>query len=276
VGEVGDGRRSLKTVAAYTNGGDKLHMCYTFDMLGGEFSAEHFRRSISNFQSVVQDGWVCWAFSNHDVERHVSRWMREGDDAEHLARFAITMLSSFRGSICLYQGEELGLEEADIAFEDLTDPYGIRFWPAYKGRDGCRTPMVWEKDAAHAGFSDAPRTWLPVPESHLRQAVDQQDHLSGSLLNHYRQTLAFRKSHGSLVDGPMAFLETNGDVLAFIRGEGHERLLFVFNLGRDPVEWTPSSDLQIAEILRMPGFAPGHEGSTVMLEGLDVFCARLV
>jgi glycosidase len=81
VGEVGDGRRSLKTVAAYTNGGDKLHMCYTFDMLGGEFSAEHFRRSISNFQSVVQDGWVCWAFSNHDVERHVSRWMRDGDDA---------------------------------------------------------------------------------------------------------------------------------------------------------------------------------------------------
>jgi hypothetical protein len=57
VGEVGDGRRSLKTVAAYTNGGDKLHMCYTFDMLGGEFSAEHFRRSIANFQSVVQDGW---------------------------------------------------------------------------------------------------------------------------------------------------------------------------------------------------------------------------
>ncbi|MDZ7602678.1 MAG: alpha-amylase family glycosyl hydrolase, partial [Hoeflea sp.] len=42
VGEVGDGRRSLKTVAAYTNGGDKLHMCYTFDMLGSEFSAEHF------------------------------------------------------------------------------------------------------------------------------------------------------------------------------------------------------------------------------------------
>ncbi|MBU2487425.1 MAG: alpha-glucosidase, partial [Alphaproteobacteria bacterium] len=54
VGEVGDGRRSLKTVAAYTNGGDKLHMCYTFDMLSAEFSAEHFRRSIANFQSVVK------------------------------------------------------------------------------------------------------------------------------------------------------------------------------------------------------------------------------
>jgi alpha-glucosidase len=186
------------------------------------------------------------------------------------------MLSSFRGSICLYQGEELGLEEADIAFEDLTDPYGIRFWPAYKGRDGCRTPMVWEKDAAHAGFSDAPRTWLPVPERHLRQAVDQQDHLSGSLLNHYRQTLAFRKSHCQPCRWPDDISRDQWGSAGFHRGEGHERLLFVFNLGREAVEWTPSSDLQIAEILRLPGFAPGHEGSTVMLEGLDVFCARLV
>ncbi|MEM5494860.1 alpha-amylase family glycosyl hydrolase [Hoeflea sp. AS16] len=275
VGEVGDGRRSLKTVAAYTNGGDKLHMCYTFDMLSAEFSTGHFRRSIASFQSEVKDGWVCWAFSNHDVERHVSRWMQEGDDPEHLARFAITMLASFRGSICLYQGEELGLEEAEIAFEDLVDPYGIRFWPAYKGRDGCRTPMVWEKDTIHAGFSDAPHTWLPVPESHLRHAVDQQDHLSGSLLNHYRQTLAFRKSHASLVDGPMTFLDTNGDLLAFIRGEGRDRFLFVFNLDREPTQWTPPSDLVIAEAVRLPGFAPGHEGNTVMLTGLDAFCARL-
>jgi len=275
VGEVGDGRRSLKTVAAYTNGGDKLHMAYTFDMLGAEFSAEHFRRSIANFQSVVKDGWVCWAFSNHDVERHVSRWKQQGDDVEHLARFAITMLASFRGSICLYQGEELGLEEAEIAFEDLVDPYGIRFWPAYKGRDGCRTPMVWERDGSNAGFSAAAHGWLPVPESHRSHAVDQQDHRSGSLLNHYRQTLAFRKSHANLIDGPMTFLQTNGELLAFIRGEGRDRFVFVFNLGRSPAEWTPPSDLAIAEIVRLPGFAAGHAGDTVSLAGLDAFCARL-
>jgi len=275
VGEVGDGRRSLKTVAAYTNGGDKLHMCYTFDMLGPEFSAEHFCRSIANFQSVVKDGWVCWSFSNHDVERHVSRWLREGENPDHLARFAITMLSSFRGSICLYQGEELGLQEAEIAFEDLTDPYGIRFWPGYKGRDGCRTPMVWEREAPNAGFSQAPRTWLPVPDSHRLHAVDQQEHLSGSILSHYRQTLAFRKAHQSLIDGPMTFLETNGDLLAFIRGEGSERLLFVFNLDRKPAQWTPPFDLKIADEIRLHGFAPGHEGGTVMLSGLDAFCARL-
>jgi len=275
VGEVGDGRRSLKTVAAYTNGGDKLHMCYTFDMLGGEFSAEHFRRSISNFQSVVQDGWVCWAFSNHDVERHVSRWMQEGDDPEHLARFAITMLSSFRGSICLYQGEELGLEEAEIAFEDLTDPYGIRFWPAYKGRDGCRTPMVWEKDAANAGFSDAARTWLPVPESHRAHAVDQQEKVHGSVLNYYRTMLAFRKSHPALIDGDMIFIETNKDVLAFIRQTAEQRLVIVLNLHRDPQSVTLPDNLAVREVLHLPGCAGGIHDGVVTLRGLDGFCGLL-
>jgi len=275
VGEVGDGRRSLKTVAAYTNGGDKLHMCYTFDMLGSEFSAEHFRRSIANFQSVVKDGWVCWAFSNHDVERHVSRWMQDGDDPEHLARFAITMLSSFRGSICLYQGEELGLEEADIAFEDLTDPYGIRFWPAYKGRDGCRTPMVWEKNAAHAGFSDAPHTWLPVPEGHLRYAVDQQDHLSGSLLNHYRNTLTFRKSHPALINGDMIFIETNTDVLAFIRETPEQRLVIVLNLHRDPQSVILPENLVVRQTVDLPGCAGGIRDGVVTLRGLDGFCGLL-
>ncbi len=277
VGEVGDGRRSLKTVAAYTDGGDKLHMCYTFDLLGGDFTAEHYRRSIEGFQSVVTDGWVCWAFSNHDVTRHVSRFLKDGDSQDHMAQFAVSMLSTFRGSICLYQGEELGLEEADIAFEDLTDPYGIRFWPAYKGRDGCRTPMVWARNQAHAGFSSAPRSWLPVPESHRSRAVDQQDISPGSVLNHYRATLAFRKSHRVLFDGAMEFLgaEKGTDILAFIRGEGADRLLFVLNLDRNPIHWLRPKDLFVDEQIRMPGFSPAFDGEIVSLSGLDIFCARL-
>ena len=74
VGEIPDGERSLKTMAAYTSGGDKLHMCYTFDFLGPVFSARFFREKIEAFEEIVKDGWACWAFSNHDVTRHVSRW----------------------------------------------------------------------------------------------------------------------------------------------------------------------------------------------------------
>ena len=83
--------------------------------------------------------------------RHVSRFTQAAGERERVAKLAISVLSALRGSICLYQGEELALPEAELQLEDLRDPYGIRFWPAFKGRDGCRTPMVWEKATDHAG-----------------------------------------------------------------------------------------------------------------------------
>jgi alpha-glucosidase len=274
VGEVGDGARSLKTVAAYTSGGDKLHMCYTFDLLGPDFTPSHIRHCVESFQKQVKDGWVCWAFSNHDVTRHVSRFVQQPQEREAVARLAISVLSTLRGSICLYQGEELGLPEAELSFEDLRDPYGIRFWPAFKGRDGCRTPMVWDKSKDQAGFSTA-KPWLPVSAEHQALAVDAQEADAASVLAHYRATLAFRKAHPALADGDMEFLATNEDVLAFTRSKGEERLLFVFNLRRGPQEISVPAGLKVKESIVMPGLSGRQVGSEIHLGPLDGFCARL-
>ncbi|ASP72787.1 alpha-glucosidase [Sinorhizobium meliloti] len=273
VGEVGDGSRSLQTVAAYTSGGDKLHMCYTFDLLGPEFTARHFRRCVENFQSTVTDGWVCWAFSNHDVMRHVSRFALREADRERVAKLAISLLASLRGTICLYQGEELGLPEAELAFEELRDPYGIRFWPAFAGRDGCRTPMVWERELSNAGFS-AGTPWLPVRDGHRMLAVDAQEGVEGAVLEHYRQTLGFRRAQSALVDGDMIFLGTNQDLLVFTREKDDERLLFVFNLTQEPQTFHLPTTL-VAEPHPMPGFAPVFADNAIKLAALDVFCGRL-
>ncbi|MQW45752.1 alpha-glucosidase [Sinorhizobium meliloti] len=273
VGEVGDGSRSLQTVAAYTSGGDKLYMCYTFDLLGPEFTARHFRRCVENFQSTVTDGWVCWAFSNHDVMRHVSRFALREADRERVAKLAISLLASLRGTICLYQGEELGLPEAELAFEELRDPYGIRFWPAFAGRDGCRTPMVWERELSNAGFS-AGTPWLPVRDGHRMLAVDAQEGVEGAVLEHYRQTLGFRRAQSALVDGDMVFLGTNQDLLVFTREKDDERLLFVFNLTQEPQTFHLPTTL-VAEPHPMPGFAPVFADNAIKLAALDVFCGRL-
>lgn len=274
VGEVGDGARSLKTVAAYTSGGDKLHMCYTFDLLGPDFTPSHIRHCVESFQKQVKDGWVCWAFSNHDVTRHVSRFVQQPQEREAVARLAISVLSTLRGSICLYQGEELGLPEAELSFEDLRDPYGIRFWPAFKGRDGCRTPMVWDTAKDQAGFSTA-KPWLPVSAEHQALAVDAQEADVASVLAHYRATLAFRKAHPALADGDMEFLATNEDVLAFTRSKGEERLLFVFNLRRGPQEISVPTGLKVKESIVLPGLSGQQVGSEIHLGPLDGFCARL-
>lgn len=273
VGEVGDGARSLKTVADYTSNGDKVHMCYTFDLLGPEFSASHIKKSVKAFETRVKDGWVCWAFSNHDVTRHVSRFVKEGDDPVRIAKLAMTLLSSLRGSICLYQGEELGLSEAELQFEDLRDPYGIRFWPSFKGRDGCRTPMPWEKDKAHAGFTNG-KPWLPVPADHVVRSVDAEEATSTSVLAHYRATLAFRKSHPALLDGDIKFIETNQDILAFTREVEGERLLFVFNLTREPMSFAIPSSFATLQALSLPGFEAILDGGFVSLAPLDAFCGQ--
>ena len=233
VGEIGDAQHQLEVMSAYTSGDKRLHMAYTFDFLGGKFSARHFHDSIAATEQAAPNGWICLAFSNHDCVRHVSRWASfEHQDA--LARVASTMILSMRGSVCLYQGEELGLTEANLAFEDLVDPYGIEFWPEFKGRDGCRTPMVWQAAAHLGGFTTAPRAWLPVPADHLAKAVDQQLNVPESVLSHYRQMLEFRKRHQALSKGDITLLEAPTDVLAFIRrGEG-EAILCVFNMSDQP------------------------------------------
>jgi alpha-glucosidase len=275
VGEVGDGARSLRTVAAYTAGGDKLHMCYTFDLLGPDFTPNHIRHCVDAFHKSVADGWVCWAFSNHDVHRHVSRFAQNAEEREAVAKLAISVLSTLRGSICLYQGEELGLPEAELQFEDLTDPYGIRFWPAFKGRDGCRTPMPWVSAADHAGFTTAAKPWLRVPAEHRAVAVDTQDAKEGSVLEHYRQTLAFRKAHAALTDGDMEFLDLDEDVLAFTRKKGEDRLLFVFNLRGGPQEVKLPQRIAIKELVGMPGLSGSIVDGVVLVEARDGFCARI-
>ena len=271
VGEVGDGARSLKTVAAYTSGGDKLHMCYTFDLLGPDFTAAHVRKCVTAFQTAVTDGWVCWAFSNHDVQRHLSRFAMNEAERPRVAKLAATLLACLRGSICLYQGEELGLPEAELDFADLRDPYGIRFWPAFKGRDGCRTPMIWEGKAQNGAFT-AGKPWLPVPSEHRALAADAQQADPDSVLNHYRMTLAFRREHGVLRDGTMRFLDTNKDLLIFLREKDGEKMLFVFNLTRERASFAPA-DVTVRQVIAWPGFSPVYADGEIHLDALDMFCA---
>nr|WP_246018374.1 alpha-glucosidase family protein [Pelagibacterium montanilacus] len=235
VGEIGDAQRQLELMAAYTSGDDMLHMCYTFDYLGGQYSAPYFRSAMSALEAEAPQGWVCLAFSNHDVVRHVSRWAPHGFE-DLVTRQAALLLMTMRGSVCLYQGEELGLTEAELAFEDLVDPYGIEFWPEFKGRDGCRTPMVWQAHGHNGGFSAANRTWLPVPAQHLHAAVDQQEHVANSFLSFYRSVLAFRRQHPALVKGDLTLIENTPEpVLAFTRTLGEETLVCVYNMSAEPM-----------------------------------------
>lgn len=231
VGEVGDAQRGLEIIADYTSGDDKVHMCYSFDFLAATpLTAGRVRAVVDRFERVAPEGWSCWAFSNHDVERHASRWADHVIDRNGFLKMAATLIMTLRGSVCLYQGEELGLTEAVLDFDDLQDPYGIRFWPTFKGRDGCRTPMVWSHDEPNAGFSEG-KPWLPVPYEHLTSAADLQAGRDGSILDHYRDMLAFRRRHQAFAKGAIRFIDAPEDILMFTRSHRGQEVLVIINMG---------------------------------------------
>jgi alpha-glucosidase len=273
VGEIGDSQHQLEIMAQYTSGTDKLHMAYTFDYLGGAFDAGHFRKAIDLTEKDAPEGWICLAFSNHDVVRHVSRWAAQADK-DAFARLTATMLLTMRGSVCLYQGEELGLTEAELSFEDLVDPYGIEFWPEFKGRDGCRTPMVWQANAPMGGFTTAPRAWLPVPSDHLLKAPDIQEQQNDSLLHHYRATLSFRKQHPALVKGTIATLDAPDGVLMFTRESGDEKLLCAYNMTENAVTVPLPGGLAVRGI-DAPGSIDGPVDGSLSLPAFGSFVGAM-
>ena len=234
VGEIGDDE-PLARMAEYTAGGDKLHMAYTFDLLNAPHSAAYIREVLERFQRLAGDAWPCWALSNHDVVRSATRW-GAGEDPSAYPRVALALLFSLRGSVCLYQGEELGLMEAEVPFERIQDPYGKVLWPEFKGRDGCRTPMPWE-NAENGGFTAAGVTpWLPLEARQLPLAVAQQQDAPASVLNATRRLLAFRRAHPALFDGDLHLVDVGDELLGFVRAGSGESVLCVFNLTGEPRE----------------------------------------
>ncbi|WP_417666441.1 alpha-glucosidase family protein [Roseibium sp.] len=271
VGEIGADRDVIGTTAAYTVAGKRIHMAYSFDLLTPDHSVDFLRRTIEGMEQGIGSGWPSWALSNHDVVRVATRWGM-GKDLDRFAPLALALVTSLRGTPCIYQGEELGLTEAEVPFEQLQDPYGIRFWPKFKGRDGCRTPMPWEHRVKHAGFT-AGEPWLPVPSDHVTRSVDTQDTVNGSILDRVRTFLQFRRGELSLQKGDIRFHESADETLVFTRSHENETILCAFNLSDQAIEvdWSGGALTR----LENSGFGGDIEDGKLVLPGLDAVFARM-
>ena len=207
-------------------------MGYSFELLTEDFSASYIRQTVESLENQMTEGWPCWAISNHDVKRVVSRWHDKSSDIQDYpskAKLFSALLCSLKGSVCSYQGEELGLTEVELEFEQLQDPYGITFWPTFKGRDGCRTPMPWQNNQSNAGFTEG-SPWLPVAPEHQEVAVNLQEDDSSSVLNTFRKFLSWRKQYAALFKGDIEFVDSDEPILAFYRQYRDEKLLVMLNL----------------------------------------------
>jgi alpha-glucosidase len=234
--EVG-GDHALGEMQEFTRGQTRLNSAYGFDFLYAE------RLTPALVAQVAKDwpesaGWPSWAFENHDAPRAISRWVAEAH-RDTFARTKMLLLCALRGSIILYQGEELGLPQVDVPYDRLQDPEAIANWPHTLSRDGARTPMPWSANAPNLGFSTG-EPWLPLGDSHRALAVDLQLGEPGSVLEFARRCLKLRHGHSALHVGSMHIVEAGDQKLVFDRPSNGRKLRCTFNLSDRPCDFRRS------------------------------------
>jgi alpha-glucosidase len=221
---------------------DRLQSVYAFNFVDDATLAPAVFENAYKQWSAWPHFFPCVTFSNHDRMRPVSRYapsqtLERRDDA--LAKFCLALLLCLRGTVLMYQGEELGLPEADIPLSQIKDPVGRLYYPLAKGRDGCRTPMPWQTGARNAGFSRG-EPWLPIPDIHRDLAVDAQEWNDTSVLAFAREVVRWRKRYPALARGNLELLHSENGIFAFERKLEGERILCAFNTTRTEqrMPWT--------------------------------------
>ena len=217
----------------YGDGHDELNLAFNFPFLTAPFEAAALRTVVEDTEALLPaSAWPAWTGSNHDMSRFSSRWA--GGDARK-ARAALLMLLFLRGTPVLYQGDEIGLGDRPVSQEDLRDPLGVLFFPAYTGRDAMRTPMPW-RGVPGGGFT-APgvRPWLPIDDPEQCNVESQWDDL-GSMLVLARDAIALRRTTPDLRTGRYDTVPSPDSMWAWRRGTSH---LVVLNLCDDSAELGP-------------------------------------
>ncbi|MGN9889946.1 glycoside hydrolase family 13 protein [Micromonospora sp. L31] len=218
-------------------GPDELHQAFSFDFLDATWSADSFRKVIDTAlaESTIVGAPTTWVLSNHDRQRHVTRY-GDGEVGLRRARAAALLMLALPGCAYVYQGEELGLPEVlDLPDELRQDPAFLR---TGESRDGCRVPIPWSGELAPYGFGPdgSELSWLPAPATWRALSVAAQTGVAGSTLELYRAALRIRHEHPALAGttGGVTWLEGGPGMLAFSRTGGGTTLTCVVNISGAP------------------------------------------
>jgi alpha-glucosidase len=219
---------------------DEMHTSFNFDYLHCPWDAAALREVVDATLAALEPVGAppTWVLSNHDEQRHVTRFGRgaDGDPGAGLrrARAAALLTLALPGGAYLYQGEELGLPEVeDLPDDALQDPTWVRSGGTDRGRDGCRVPLPWSGEVPPFGFApDGVRPWLPQPAAWRELSVAAQERDPASTLHLYRAALALRRSTPALHREPLTWADAGPGVLALDRGPSFRCLV---NLAGPPV-----------------------------------------
>jgi alpha-glucosidase len=242
----------LQQLVDFHGDNDELHLAFNFGFINAPLEAGAMRDIVESLEVLLPaDAWPVWTGSNHDMFRFPTRWA--GNDRRKI-RAALVLLLGLRGTPVLYQGDEIGQGDTRVEPPDLRDPLGVRYWPAYAGRDAGRTPMQWS-DTPGGGFTAADATpWLPLGDTASASvASEERDPESPLVLT--RALIALRRTTPDLHAGAYASIPSPAGVWAWRRGEG---TLVVVNLSDEPAE------LDVADARILLGTEPTRVGEKLV------------
>jgi alpha-glucosidase len=246
VGEVNI--RSTRSVAQYYGSDDELHMSFNFPPLDAPWDPIVWRMCVREVEQElsVMSAWPTWVLSNHDNPRHRTRY----GGSLRRARAAAVLLLTLRGTPFVYQGEELGLEDAAVSPDEQVDP---------GGRDGSRAPIPWLEAEGHGWNADA--TWLPFPPDAAELSAERQRSDPRSMLRLYRRLLHERRRSAALRGGGFEEQESPPEVLAYRRASGDDERLVAVNFADHERSWQPAGTWSV--VVSSYGGSDGNiDGST--------------
>lgn len=219
---------------------------------------KEWRKAITDSQLRVQNcGLEANIIENHDEPRGVSRFLPDYAQNPTGAKMLGTISVLLRGIPFIYQGQEIGMQNAvwntvdeynDINTIDqyhtardagLTDKEALEACSRLS-RDNARTPMQWNTEK-NAGFTTG-TPWLKVNDNYTEINMETQDTDPDSVLNYYRKLIALRKSPAyKEVFAYGEFLpvyQNTSSVMAYYRKTENQRILITANFGKEAVSLT--------------------------------------
>ena len=232
---------------------DELNLAFNFELVEATWGADTFRKAIErSLEAMAGVGAPCtWVLDNHDVDRAATRY-GGGDLGVARFRAAALVQLALPGAAYLFNGDELGMQNADLPDDALQDPTWERSGHTERGRDGERVPLPWSGDAPPYGFTTGTHTWLPMPDDWAAVTVAAQEADPSATLHLYRRALQLRRTLPEF--GSTDFEWADGPVgcLAFRRG----RLTVALNAGADPLP-LPAGEVLLASGPLEAGVLPG-------------------
>ena len=219
MGEITSGNKSVELVNGLTRP-DRLDCAYTTDLPEEGMEPANIQRVVDGLETPHT---FLWWLSCHDQPRPATA---HGDGSARDARFLMTALAFMPGPWLIYQGEELGLPQPFLDYEENDDPFDRLYWPDVPGRQGPRVPIPWGEGYIGFGFTAA-KPWLTMRWDGCMSVLAQEAD-GDSVLAHARRLTRFRKKSG-IGEAVIQSIEAAGDVLATQLSRGNETWIVQMN-----------------------------------------------